>query len=119
MPFYFALSLWNNGMLECWNGGGKRGKKPFICQQMPIIPSNPSFPYSITPIFQVRGEAEPSLYFCNFDNAVSVSWNSPPEGDHIHLRPHIQDFQVLNGGSLVSHPSREFLPFVDPSRSGT
>ena len=33
---------------EYWNGGGKRGKKPFNCGQLPIIPSNPSFHYSIT-----------------------------------------------------------------------
>jgi hypothetical protein len=60
MPFYFALSLWSNGMVECCNGGGKRGKKLINCQQMPIIPSNASFHYSITPIFQVQGVAEPS-----------------------------------------------------------
>jgi hypothetical protein len=43
-------SAWNNGMLEYWNIGRNNGKKLF---KLSKIPSNPSFQYSIIPLFQL------------------------------------------------------------------
>jgi hypothetical protein len=41
---------WNNGILECWNIGGKSGKKKFKFSKTPL---NPSLQYSIIPLFQL------------------------------------------------------------------
>jgi hypothetical protein len=43
-------STWKNGMLECWNIEGKSGNKLF---KLSKTPSNPSFHYSIVPLFQL------------------------------------------------------------------